>query len=83
MISRHNVIIVIFKHLPVGFGRNHRCGFYGRDTRQEAGGVKGLVGNDSTEVLHTFNEIFCLGDDMSLSARQAEAGEMTRPSTAA
>ena len=73
------MLVITSERLPVGFRRNHRRGFHGRDARQEASGVKGLVGNDRTDVLHAFNEIFRLGDVMSLSARQSEAREITQP----
>ena len=64
--------------LAIGSRRNDGRGVHCFDAFKEAGGVEGFIGHDRTDVRHAFDQVGRLGNVVSLTAGQAEAGQIAQ-----
>lgn len=73
------MLVITSEHLSIGFRRNYCRGVHCLDTVNEAGGIKGFVGHDSTYVVHAIDEIGSFGDVVSFATCQTEARQIAQP----
>jgi len=66
------MFVIAPRFLSIRSRRNDGRGLHRLNAVKEAGGIKGFIGNNGTDVLHAFDKIGGLGNVVALAAGQSK-----------